>query len=29
MLTLSDMERLGTAISQALAIAMLEVTDNM
>ena len=29
MLTLSDMERLGTAINEALIIAMPEVTENM
>ncbi|MBU5455254.1 tail assembly chaperone [Caproiciproducens sp. MSJ-32] len=29
MLTLSDMERLGTAINEALVIAMPEVTENM
>ncbi len=29
MLTLSDMERLGTAINEALIIAMTEVTENM
>jgi|GEM_PF-2273856 len=29
MLTLSDMERLGTAINEALVIAIPEVTENM